>query len=238
MKIEDQTALVTGANRGIGRAICEALLGAGAKRLYAGVRKPGSAEALVEAGGGRVREVELDVTRPEAADACAKEAADLTLLVNNAGILTHTSVLDPGAEATLRREMEVNLYGPLRLARAFAPILRKNGGGGIVNLNSVVSLTPMDMIGTYSLSKAASFSLTCALREALEGTGLHVLSVHPGPIDTGMTAEIDMEKARPEEVAERIVKALRDDQTILFPDPFAENLWDNYQTHTAEVLGG
>src|SRR5277367_5207068 len=133
MDIRNCVALVTGANRGLGKAYADALLAAGAARVYAGARDPSSISDS------RVMPVKLDVTRAEDVDAAARQCTDVTLLVNNAGVLEGTSLLAAGAEAAFRNEMEVNVFGVLRMIRAFAPILAANGGGTIVNMLSVVS---------------------------------------------------------------------------------------------------
>src|SRR5690242_9938133 len=158
MKIQDSVALVTGANRGLGLAFTQALLAAGARKVYAAARDPASIRLP------GVQAVRLDVTRPAEVEAAAGSLADVTLVVNNAGILRGSGFLgDHGLDAA-RAEFETNFFGPLIVARAFAPILAKNGGGAIINVLSALSWVSFPTSSTYSASKAAAWSLSNGLR--------------------------------------------------------------------------
>lgn len=202
MKIRDSVAFVTGANRGIGLAFVQALVAAGARKVYAAARDP---ESIPIDGVERVR---LDVTQPENIAAAARRYADVDLLINNAGIALWTGFLAPDSVRAARSEMETNYFGPLELTRAFAPILAKNGGGAIINMLSVLSWVAAPSGGTYSASKAAAWSLTNWLRTDLKKQGTHVLGVHVGPVDTDMAKQLTFSKVTPGEVVRQALSAL------------------------------
>ncbi len=236
--ISGSVVLITGANRGIGKAFVEAFLKAGAAKVYAAVRTLSTAEALVAAHGGRVVPIELDVTRPETVTAAAKRAADVTIVVNNAGILLHAAPLDVGAFATLAEEMEVNVYGLMRVAQAFAPVLKANGGGIFAQLNSVASLRNFAGFTTYAVSKAAAYSFTQGLRDVLAEQGTTVVSVHPGPIATDMADQAGfLEIAEPPSlVADDLIAAIREGRFHSFPDTMARNFWSAYEPFAKAVV--
>jgi NAD(P)-dependent dehydrogenase (short-subunit alcohol dehydrogenase family) len=229
-KIEGSVALVTGANRGIGKAIAERLLERGSTKVYAGARNPDSIANLKEKYGERVVPLRLDVTNvAEIAEAVSK-ADDLQLLFNNAGVaqgqdLASSKILDQA-----RSEMEVNYFGPLNLLKQFAPTLKKNGGGSVVNVSSVGGLTNFPFYPTYSASKAAIHSLTQGARMLLGAEGIKVSGVYPGPVDTDMARGIDLEKATPQDVADAILNGVEQGEDDIFPDPFAEQFARQYQS--------
>lgn len=237
-KIKDCVALVTGANRGIGKAIVEGLLSRGAAKVYAAVRDPSSANELVRRYGNKVVPVEFDATRPETIAAAGKAAGDVTLVVNNAGVLRNATPLSPDAIDALAYEMDVNVCGLIRVAQTFAPILKRNGGGGFVQLNSVASLKSFADFATYSASKAAAYSLTQALRSLLSGDGIQVVSVHPGPIATDMGREAGLEEIAepPSLVADAIADALSTGKFHAFPDTMAKKLGAAYASFAANVV--
>ena len=180
--VKGSVAFVTGANRGIGRALVEALLARGAAKVYAGARRPDSLDSLVAASRGRVVPVRLDVTRPDEVRAAAAQAPDVTLIVNNAGVVakfgaafTDAAWLDAG-----RQEYEVDVLGALAVTQAFAPILAKNGGGTVANISSVAGLVAFDILTSYSASKAALHSVTQATRRSLKGQGTYVAGIYRG----------------------------------------------------------
>jgi NAD(P)-dependent dehydrogenase (short-subunit alcohol dehydrogenase family) len=195
MLIENSVALVTGANRGLGLAFARALLGRGARKVYAAARDPSS----VTMDG--VVPLQLDVTNDAHIAAAVEVAGDVTLLINNAGILRGSSLLGIDAFGAARAELETNVFGPLATSRAFAPVLARNGGGAIINVLSVLSWVSLPQVATYSLSKAAAWSLTNGLRSELAPQGTHVLALHVGFMDTDMAKGVTAPKASPDEVA-------------------------------------
>ncbi len=211
--ISGSTALVTGANRGLGRAIAEELLARGAKTVYAAVRDPRSVTDP------RLTPVRVDVTDPASVLAAAELAADVDLVVNNAGISEGTSVLAPDGVDSLRRQLETNAVGPLLVARAFAPTLEANGGGAIVNVLSVLSWVTAARTSAYSASKAAAWSITNALRGELRAQGTQVVGVHVGYLDTDMAAHVDGPKTDPAALARQVLDAVeRGDDEVLGDD--------------------
>ncbi|MEZ6036030.1 MAG: SDR family oxidoreductase [Planctomycetota bacterium] len=228
-QIQDSIALVTGAgrNNGIGKATVDALLAAGAKKVYVAVRDVDAARPLYVAAGARVQLVELDITRTERIAALAAELTDVDLLVNNAGLFTGAASL--GDDVDQRREFEVNVFGPIALSRAFAPVLKNNGGGAIVVLNSVASHFSFPLGASYSASKAAMHSFTMGLRRELAAQGTHVLGVYPGPIDTDMAEKIEMPKTSPADVGRAIVAALQNGDEDLVPDATGAEMLTTWQ---------
>lgn len=227
MKIQGSIALVTGANRGIGRALVAQLLTAGAAKVYAGARNSADLEAVRALDPARVVPLRLDITKPADIAAAAATAADTTLLINNAGVLGSGSVLSSPEDA-IRQDMEVNYFGTLALSRAFAPVLEGNGGGALVNLLSVVSFVSMPGIGGYNASKAAAWSLTQSLRAELAQRNISVFSVFPGPIDTDMAKDIPLEKTPPSTVAEEVLAAIEAEQEDVFPDPMSKEVYSGW----------
>jgi NAD(P)-dependent dehydrogenase (short-subunit alcohol dehydrogenase family) len=179
MDIRDSVAVVTGANRGLGRRFAEQLLERGAAKVYAAARNP---DAIDLPG---VTPLRLDITDPDSIAAAAAIATDATLLVNNAGISTHTHLTDGDADK-IRLEMETNFFGGLAVTRAFAPILRNNGGGAILNVLSVLSWVHLPDYGAYSAAKAAAWAMTNVARQELAPSGIHVAALHVGYMDTDM----------------------------------------------------
>lgn len=231
------TALVTGANRGIGESILDTLIAKGAEKVYAAVRNIESALPLVERHGEKVVTVAVDLEKPESIEAAAMMAVDVSLVVNNAGVLKTSAATDENAVDNLQFEIDVNVHGLLNMARAFAPVLKANGGGAFVQLNSVASLIAFPPFATYSASKAAAYSLTQALRATLGEQGTQVLSVHPGPIETSMAADAGLEDTDPPSVvADGIVSALAAGEFHLFPDKFAKQVWEGYQSFAKNVV--
>ncbi|WP_017298803.1 SDR family oxidoreductase [Nodosilinea nodulosa] len=236
--VSGKVALVTGANRGIGKAIAESLLQHGATKLYAAVRNLDSAQALVEAYGDRVVPIPFDLAQPDTIAQAAQTATDVELVVNNAGVLRNAGPLAEDAIEALQFEIEMNVFGLLRMAQAFAQVLKANGGGAFVQLNSVASLRTFADFATYSASKAAAYSITQALRDKLADQGTTVVSVHPGPIATDMANDAGLgEIAEPPSlVGEGVVTALKDGKFHLFPDTVAKQVGAAYASFAANVV--
>jgi NAD(P)-dependent dehydrogenase (short-subunit alcohol dehydrogenase family) len=224
--IQGITALVTGANRGIGRALVEALLARGATRVYAAARRPETLQDLAAASHGRVVPLQLDVTNAADIASAAATARDVTLLVNNAGVVSHLNGAFTDAKwlTAGRDEYEVNVLGPLAVTQAFAPVLAQQGGGAVANVASVVSFVSFASIGTYAASKAATHSITQWTRAALREQGTYVAGVYPGPIDTDMARDIPLEKTSAADAANAILDGLERGEEDILPDPMARQL--------------
>jgi NAD(P)-dependent dehydrogenase (short-subunit alcohol dehydrogenase family) len=230
MQVPGRIALVTGANRGIGRAVVEALLKRGASKIYAAARRPEALADLVAAGEGRVVALRLDITDPSDVQRAVGQAGDVELLVNNAGIVSHSFA---GFEDALwldaaRQEFETNVIGTLRVSQAFAPVLARHGGGAIVNLVSVAGLVGFPPLITYSSTKAALHSITQTTRALLRSQGTFVAGVYPGPVDTEMAEKFPVEKVTPASAAEAILDGLEQGTEDIYPDPFAIDYGDAY----------
>jgi NAD(P)-dependent dehydrogenase (short-subunit alcohol dehydrogenase family) len=194
MKIENAVALVTGANRGIGLAFARELLARGARKVYAGSRDPVS---ITQAG---VQALRLDVNKPEDVAAAAALASDVTLVINNAGIAQPGGFLAADSEDVARRIFETNFFAVLRVSKAFAPVLKTNGGGALLNVLSVASWVNGGELAAYSASKSAAWSLTNALRSELAAQKTQVLGLHMGYVDTDLTRGFDVPKSSPEQI--------------------------------------
>jgi len=212
MQIEGAAALVTGANRGLGAAIARALVDGGAK-VYGGARDTATITNQ------DVIPVLLDVTNRDDIASAARTCGDVSIVVNNAGILRQSAALAAGSVDAARAEMETNFFGSMQMARAFAPVLRENGGGALVNVLSVLSFISMPQGATYSASKSAAWSLTNALRIELRQQGTLVVAVHAGFIDTDMAAGVTGDKVSPESVAAQIVDAVANGEEEVLADP-------------------
>jgi NAD(P)-dependent dehydrogenase (short-subunit alcohol dehydrogenase family) len=211
MNIKGVTALVTGANRGIGAAVVDALIAGGAACVYAGTRTP------TPSGRAGVVPIELDVTDEALVTAAARRCGDVHILVNNAGVLAGQPLLGTEDRGAAEREMRVNYFGMLAMCRAFAPILGRNGGGAIVNVLSILSRVSVPIIGSYAASKAASYSLTQGIRGELRAQRTLVIGILPGFVDTEMVANVPLPKLPPTAVAASIVEALRDEVEDVYP---------------------
>lgn len=203
MKIKNSVAFVTGANRGLGLAYAKALLAAGASKVYAGARDPATVPVLE----GLVP-VRLDVNKAEDLEAAAQQCGDVDLLINNAGVIAGESLLAEAGAQALRVAMETNLYGMLATSQAFAPVLKRNGGGVMVNMLSALSWVSLPGSGPYSVTKAAAWALSNGLRNELRGQGTQVVSVHAGYIDTDMVASVTAPKSRPADIAAAVMAGI------------------------------
>ena len=230
-RIEGTTALVTGANGGLGRALVAELLSRGAARVYATGR---SVDALADlAAHDRVEALTLDVTDPASVARAADAAEGVSLLLNNAGTLASYDLLGAEDEA-LRRDLDTNYFGPLNTVRAFRPSLEATGGA-VVNVLTIVSLASMPGIGGYGASKAAAHSLTQALRAQLAPVGVRVHGAFPGPIDTAMIRSFEMDKTSPADVARAILEGVSEGLEDIFPDPMSAQMGAVYQRAPKEL---
>ena len=197
MRIEGSVVLVTGANRGLGAEYVRQLLDRGAAKVYASARNPDSIQVA------GVVPVKLDVTNRDDIAAVVAQCTDLTMLINNAGVVIGGRIMADNALENAKSEFETNVWGPMNLATAFAPILAANGGGAVVNVLSAVSWMSIKEVATYAMSKSAAWSLTNGLRLELARQGTLVVAVHPAFIDTDMAAGVDMPKTSPQQVVQR-----------------------------------
>ena len=226
MKITDTTILVTGANRGIGKALVEEALKRGVKRVYAGMRQPfAHADS-------RVTPLTLDVTNAAQIRAAAEKVGTLDILINNAGISVQNDLNDRPA---LERLLSVNLFGTYDVTQAFVPVLARPQSA-IVNILSLASLAAVPFDPLYSMSKAAAFSLSQSLRALLAGRGVSVHIVLPGPIDTDMTRNLDIPKASPESTARAILDGVEKGEEEIFPDPMSEAVADGWSNSAVKAL--
>ncbi|MGG1553358.1 SDR family oxidoreductase [Paenibacillus ferrarius] len=219
MEISKTIALVTGANRGLGRHLAQELLARGAK-VYGGARNP---ETIDLPG---VIPLQLDITDEKSVAAAAEIANDVTLLINNAGSSTGASLLE-GEIDQIRLEMDTHYFGTLTMIRAFAPILEKNGGGHILNILSVLSWLTLTGAGAYSAAKSAEWSLTNAFRLHLQPKNIHVSGLHVGYMDTDMTANIQAPKSNPAEVAKLAIDGIESNSYEILADELSRNMQQN-----------
>ena len=226
MNIADRTFLITGASRGIGRALIDEALRRGATRVYAGTRGP------LPHADARVTAVKLDVTSVADIQRTAAAIDNLDILVNNAGIAPYDDLSDT---QVLERTFAVNLFGVLNVTRAFLPQLRRSRGA-VVNHLSLVALAALPLIPAYSISKAAAFNLTQSLRALLAGDGVRVHGVVLGPVDTDMNRGMDMPKATTESAARGIFAGLERDEEDIFPDPASQAIADGWRSGAAKAL--
>jgi len=226
MTIADKTVLVTGANRGIGQALVEEALSRGAKRVYAGTRRP------LAHSDGRVTPLILDVTNAAHINGAVERVESLDVLINNAGIALYDDLSNLDA---IGQHLAVNLFGMLNVTRAFLPLLKRSKGAIINNL-SLVALAALPVIPAYSISKAAAFNMTQSLRALLSGQGVTVHAVVLGPIDTDMNRGFDIPKASPESAAQGIFDGLEKGEDDIFPDPASQSIAASWRTGAAKAL--
>jgi NAD(P)-dependent dehydrogenase (short-subunit alcohol dehydrogenase family) len=212
VKIDGSVALVTGAGRGLGRAFARELVSRGAARVYGAARDPA---AVTEPG---VMPIALDITDPERVARVAAQCADVSLLVNNAGVMEASTFINAPSLDAARLEMETNYFGTLSMCRAFAPVLAANGGGAVVSMLSVTSFYTNPLNASYGASKAAAWSLTNGIRIELHHQGTLVVAVHAGFIDTDMSALVDAPKISPESVARQAFDAVEAGQIEVLAD--------------------
>lgn len=239
MSLSNKVILVSGANRGIGAAIVRELLKANVRKIYAAARNLNS---LPDFGDLRVVPLQLDVTNDGSVQKAADIAGDVDVLINNAGTMAFGDWVTSSQEM-IDADMNTNFYGTLRVIRAFVPHFMGRGSGTVANMVSVVGLAPVPLLAGYSASKAALQSLTQALRATLAKSGITVVGIYPGPIDTDMAKGIPLEKVTPQHAATNIVSGIEKGDAYIFPDPMAlqvGHLWahDGRQLEAAMQIGG
>jgi NAD(P)-dependent dehydrogenase (short-subunit alcohol dehydrogenase family) len=222
-KIKDAVAVVTGANRGIGRAFVEELLERGARKVYAAGRDVAALDAIAALDRKRVVALKLDLLDPKQIREAAAKTGAIDLLINNAGVAALGSILR-GSSELVERDMQTNYFGTLNVIRAFAPQIEQSGGGAIVNLLSVVSLANMPALGGYSASKAASWSMTQAIRAELTKKNISVHAVFPGPVDTDMAKDIDLPKTSAQDVARAVLDGVEAGLEDITPDAMSRDV--------------
>jgi NAD(P)-dependent dehydrogenase (short-subunit alcohol dehydrogenase family) len=230
VKIQNSVALVTGANRGLGLAFTQALLAGGASKVYAAARDPASVK---QAG---VVPVRLDVTNAEQVAAAAAELGDVTLVINNAGIIRGSGFLGEKGVEAVRAELETNFFGPVNVSRAFAPILARNGGGAIVNVLSALSWVAFPSSSTYSASKAAVWAFSNGLRHELRAQGTQVLALHVGYMDTDMVRGVAAPKSKPEDVAKQVLEGLEAGKSEVLADEVSRRIKQNLSAEPGVYL--
>jgi NAD(P)-dependent dehydrogenase (short-subunit alcohol dehydrogenase family) len=230
MQIADAVVLVTGANRGIGRAFAREALARGARRVYAAARDP----AGVDLPG--VVALALDVTDPDAVARAARECGDVAVLINNAGVATLGGFLEDGAVDAARAQLEVNFFGMLRMASAFAPVLAANGGGAMLNVLSIASWINRPLLGTYGATKSAAWALTNGLRHELRGQSTQVSALHMGFVDTDLTRGIEMPKSTPEAIVRAALDGLEEGLPEILADAATRQVKQSLSSPAAAYL--
>jgi len=223
MKIENAVVLVTGANRGIGKEFVAALRQAGAAKMYAGARRVESLQEIVATDPEKIIPVQLDIADEKSVSDAAAHCQDVTLLINNAGVGFDASVISAPDLSQAKQEMETNYFGTLMMCRAFAPILKANGGGAIANVLSSLALVNLPLRGSYSASKAAALSMTQAVRAELISQGTLVVAIMPGTVDTDFSKDHDKPKTEPAEVVKAALQAITDEVEDVYPGQEAQN---------------
>ena len=226
MNIANKTVLITGANRGIGQALVAEALRRGAKRVYAGTR------SALQHPDKRVTPLTLDVTNASQIQQAVNKVDNLDVLINNAGIAIYD---DLSNSDVIEQHLAVNLLGMFKVTRAFLPLLSRSKGA-IVNNLSMVALAPVPVISAYSISKAAAFNMTQALRALLARQGVTVHGVVLGPIDTDMNRGFDIPKASPESAAQGIFDGLEKGEEEIFPDPASNSIAEGWRAGVAKTL--
>jgi NAD(P)-dependent dehydrogenase (short-subunit alcohol dehydrogenase family) len=226
MTLEGKTVLVTGANRGIGQALVEEALRRGAKRVYAGTRQ------LLTHADERVTPLRLDVTDEGQIHAAVESVDSLDIVINNAGLALYDDLRDRTA---LEQSLAVNLYGPYGVTQAFLPVLTESRGA-VVNVLSLAAWAALPVMPSYSVSKAAAFALSQALRALLAGRGVSVHAAMLGPVDTDMTRGLEIPKSSPDSVARGIFDGVENEEDEIFPDPMSESMAESWRSGAAKAL--
>ncbi len=226
MNITNKTVLITGANRGIGKALVDEALRRGAKKVYAGMRTP------VQHPDKRVIPLTLDVTSASQIQRAADEVDALDVLINNAGVAIYDDLSDL---QIIEQHLAVNFFGLLKVTQAFLPLLKRSKGA-ILNNVSLSGLAPLPIIPSYSISNAAAFNLTQSLRALLAGEGVSVHAVVLGPVDTDMNRGFNIPKASPESAARNIFTGLEKQEEDIFPDPASQSIAEGWRNGVSKGL--
>ena len=226
MNIAKKRVLITGANRGIGRALAQETLRRGAERIYAGTRE--TLDIIDE----RLVPVTLDVTSDAQIEAAVDAIGSLDVLINNSGIAPFDDLTDP---AVIERTLTVNFFGMYKVSRAFLPLLKRSRGA-IVNNLSLAALAPLPVMPSYAISKAAGLSMTQSLRALLAGQNVSVHGVFLGPVDTDMTRGLEVPKASPQSVAQGILEGLERGEEDIFPDPMSRTIAEGWRNGVAKAF--
>lgn len=224
MEVANSVALVTGANGGLGRYYVEALRSHGVSKIYAAARNLSSLDALIAADPSIIIPIALDITNEQSVNQVALQCQDVTILINNAGVGFNQGLIAASDLSHARMEIEVNYFGTLMMCRAFAPVLKKNGGGAIINMVSMVARVNLPFNGSYSASKAATLSLTQGVRAELAEHGTLVVAVLPATIDIGMGKSYPDPKVSPEEVVSDALQALLNGVEEVYPGEQAKQM--------------
>lgn len=222
MKIKNAIALVTGSNRGIGKALVGALIEAGAGKIYATARD--TTELNFDGGNTEIIPLQLDISNHNRIQEITSQTNDVTVLFNSAGILDFGAILDVPLDL-IKRNFETNFFGTLAVSRSFAPVIEANGGGAIVNTLTLLSLASMPGFAAYNASKAAAWSMTLSLRASLADRNIDVHGVFPGAVDTDMLKGIEIPKTSPEDVSRAIIEGVTEGQEDIFPDPMSVDVY-------------
>jgi NAD(P)-dependent dehydrogenase (short-subunit alcohol dehydrogenase family) len=224
--IADKTVLITGANRGIGRALVNEAIRRGAKRVFAGSRGP------IDIADDRVTSLTLDVTNASQIQRAVEAVDTLDVLINNAGVAIYDDLSNLDI---VEQHLQVNFLGMLRVTRAFVPLLKRSHGA-IVNNLSLAALAALPIIPAYSISKAAAFNVTQSLRALLASDGVTVHGVILGPVDTDMNRGLEIPKASPESAAAGIFDGLARGEEEIFPDPASQSIAEGWRIGVVKGL--
>lgn len=238
MQWQQKTILITGANRGIGLALVEALIERGAKKIYITGRDMQAVEETARSRKNAKTELiplQLDVTSAADISAAQAQIDHLDLLINNAGIALASGFTQDNSDTIADQEMATHYFGPLNITRALLPALRNSPHAGIVNISSIAGIANMPVLGPYSAAKAALHSLTQGLRAELGLEGIFVQGVYPGPVATRMTDNFELTKAIPAEVAEIILTGVEQKEEDIFPDAMSTNWYNTFKTNPKQL---
>ena len=230
MKLANAVVLITGANRGIGQAFAREALARAARRVYPAARDPASDKLP------GVLPIQLDVTDPEQVARAARECRDVTLLINNAGVAETGGFLQEGALASARRQLDVNFFGMLQMAQAFAPVLAAHGGGALLNVLSIARWINRPLLGTYGATKSAAWAPTNGLRHELRAQGTQVTALHMGFVDTDLTRGIEMPKSTPEAIVREAFNGLEAGMEEVLADLATQQVRQSLSTATPAYL--